>query len=91
MQIHLSSLGAKVWKSVLNGYKAPTIVDATTKLTREKLDSEWDTVDRENFESNSKALNTLYCSLSIPEFSRISSCATAKEAWDVLQDRKSVV
>ena len=66
MQIHLSSLGVKVWKSVLDGYKAPTIEDATTKLTREKMDSEWNALDRENFESNSRALNTIYCSLSIP-------------------------
>ena len=65
MQIHLCSLGVKVWKSVLNGYQAPTIEDATTKLTREKLDSEWDALDRENCDK----LSCLEHSLLFPKYS----------------------
>ena len=42
------------------------IEDATTKKLREKLDSEWNTGDKESFEANFRALNTIYGALSIP-------------------------
>ena len=71
MIAHLSSLGVRVWRSVLYGYEVTTIEDATTKKLRTKLDSEWDTGDKESFGANFCALNTIYGALSIPEFSRI--------------------
>ena len=61
------------------------IEDATTKLSRMKKDSEWDVIDRDNFEANSRAINALYCALSVSEFHHIPSYTTAKEVWDVLQ------
>ncbi|KAH7867389.1 hypothetical protein Vadar_032806 [Vaccinium darrowii] len=85
MTTYLSSLGVRVWRSVRYGYEAPTIEDATTKKMRAKEDTEWISADNESFEANSKALGAIYGALSKTEFSRISTCTTAKEAWDILQ------
>ncbi|KAI8530086.1 hypothetical protein RHMOL_Rhmol11G0028000 [Rhododendron molle] len=52
---------------------------------RLKEDTEWNTADNEIFEANSRALGAIYGALSKTEFSRISACTTAKEAWDILQ------
>ena len=85
-------MGVKVWRCVEYGYEDPMIEDAITKLPRLKKDNEWDVIDRENYEANSRAINAIYCALSVSEFHRVSSYMTAKEVWDVLQiDRKSVV
>lgn len=85
MTTHLSSLGVKVWRSVRYGYEAPTIEDTTTKQMRAKEDKEWNIADNDSFEANSKALGAIYGALSKTEFSRISACTTAKEAWDILR------
>ncbi|KAG5557368.1 hypothetical protein RHGRI_007580 [Rhododendron griersonianum] len=85
MTTHLSSLGVRVWKSVRYGYEVPTIEDTTTKQMRDKEDKEWNTADNDSFEANSKALGAIYGALSKTEFSRISACTTAKEAWDILR------
>ena len=63
MITHLSSLGIRVWRVVQHGYEPPTVVDSETKLTREKLDSEWSILDNEKFEANSKALGAIYGAL----------------------------
>ncbi|KAI8529805.1 hypothetical protein RHMOL_Rhmol11G0002200 [Rhododendron molle] len=84
MTTHLSSLGVRVWRSVRNGYEAPTIKDTTTKQMRAKEDTEWNSADNDSFEANSKALGAIYGALSETEFSRISACTTAKETWDIL-------
>ncbi|XP_058208126.1 uncharacterized protein LOC131321135 [Rhododendron vialii] len=81
---HLSSLGVRVWRSVRYGYEAPTIEDTTTKQMRAKEDTEWNSADNDSFEANSKALGAIYGALSKIEFSLISTCTTAKEAWDIL-------
>ena len=80
MSTHLSSLGVRVWRSVQYGYELPVVEDAVTKLPHIKLFSEWNTVDNESFEANSHALGAIYGALRKSEFSRISSCSTAKEA-----------
>ena len=35
--------------------------------------------------ANSKALNTIFCGVSLDEFSRISHITVAKEAWQILE------
>ncbi|KAG5523811.1 hypothetical protein RHGRI_030713 [Rhododendron griersonianum] len=51
---------------------------------RLKEDTEWNTADNDSFEANSRALGAIYGALSKTEFSRISACDTAKEAWEIL-------
>ena len=50
-----------------------------------KSECDWDELDKRMAQLNAKAMNVLYCTLSVNEFSRISSCATTKEIWDRLE------
>ncbi|KAI8535024.1 hypothetical protein RHMOL_Rhmol10G0142800 [Rhododendron molle] len=83
MTTHLSSLGIRVWRSVRYGHGPPKIEDTTTKKMRLKEDTEWNTAENDSFEANSRALGAIYGALSKTEFSRISACDTAKEAWEI--------
>ena len=42
----------------------------------EKLKSEWDDTDKKRISINARAMNTLFCALSMEEFNRIQSCKT---------------
>ena len=50
-----------------------------------KPESDWDENDRRMTQLNVKAIDALYCVLSVSEFNRISSCTLAKENWDRLE------
>ncbi|XP_058202917.1 uncharacterized protein LOC131317378 [Rhododendron vialii] len=85
MKNYLISLGIKVWRSVLYGYEEPTIDDATTKEIRVKKEAEWGSCDITNCETNARALGAIFGAMSRNEVIHISSCVTAKEAWDILR------
>ncbi|XP_058180238.1 uncharacterized protein LOC131298786 [Rhododendron vialii] len=85
MKNYLISLGIKVWRSILYGYEEPTIEDAITKEIRVKKEAEWDSGDITNCETNARALGAIFGAMSRNEVTRISSCVTAKEAWDILR------
>ena len=63
-----------VWDFVENGYVKPT----TTK-------SEWDKAALALANANSKAINAIFCGVSLDEFHRISHMKIAKEAWTILE------
>ena len=50
-----------------------------------KPECDCDELDRRMAQLNAKAIDVLYYALSVNEFNRISSCATAKEIWDRLE------
>ena len=45
----------------------------------------WDKAALTTSNANSKALNTIFCSVSPDEFHRISHIIIAKEAWQILE------
>ncbi|KAL5546924.1 hypothetical protein UlMin_006611 [Ulmus minor] len=51
----------------------------------EKLKSEWDDTNKKRISINARAMNTLFCALSMEEFNRIRSCKTAKDIWNTLE------
>ena len=63
-----------MWDSVENGYVRPT----TAK-------SKWDKAALALANTNSKAINAIFCDVSTDEFHRISHMKTAKEAWTILE------
>jgi hypothetical protein len=69
MRFFLKSID--VWHIVEFGWTTPdtTIV-------------EWTAIQRQTHVVNDKAMNAICLSLSPSEFSRISHCETAQEAWD---------
>ena len=63
-----------MWDSIENGYVRPT----TAK-------SKWDKAALALANTNSKAINAIFCDVSTDEFHRISHMKTAKEAWTILE------
>ena len=70
----LCAIDEMVWDSVENGYVRPT----TAK-------SKWDKAILTLANTNSKAINAIFCDVSTDEFHRISHMKTAKEAWTILE------
>ena len=50
-----------------------------------KPESDWNKNDKRMAQPNAKAINALYCALSVSEFNRISYYTLAKEIWDRLE------
>ena len=74
MHAFLCAIDEMVWNSVKNEYVRPT----TTK-------SKWDKVALALVNTNSKAINAIFCGVSTNEFHRISHVKTTKEAWTILE------
>jgi hypothetical protein len=63
-----------VWHIVESGW---SISDKTT--------AEWTTVENRASSTNDKALHSIFTAVTMEEFSRISRCVIAKEAWETLE------
>ena len=74
MRAFLCAIDESVWDSFENGYVKPT----TAKF-------EWDKIALALANANSKAINVIFCGMSLDEFHRISHMETAKEAWTILK------
>ena len=70
MRAFLCSINEAVWDAVEIGW---------TKLEAAK--STWDMEALAASNANSKALNAIFCGVSLDEFHRISHITIAKEAW----------
>lgn len=62
----------------------PTVTTDGNKII-EKPIPQWTKEDKQTFNFNSKALNSIFNGVSPSEFRLISICKTAKEAWDILE------
>ena len=54
-----------------------------TNVIKPKL--EWDRGENEASENNARAMDSIFNAISTDEFHRITTCTSAKEAWDILQ------
>ena len=70
MRAFLCSIGESVWDAVEIGWIRP-----------EAVKSEWDKAALAAANANSKALNAIFCAISLDEFHRISHVTIAYEAW----------
>ena len=70
----LCSIDESVWDAVENGQTRPE----ATKSTQEK-------VALTIANANSKALDAIFCGVSLDEFHRISDVSIAKEAWKIME------
>ena len=69
MRAFLCSIDEPVWDAVDIGWTRPEVAKST-----------WDKVALAASNANSKALNTIFCGVSLDEFHRISHITVAKEA-----------
>ena len=70
MKAFLCSINEAVWDAVEIGWTKPEAAKST-----------WDKAAFAASNTNSKALNTIFCGVSLDEFHRISHITIAKEAW----------
>jgi hypothetical protein len=63
-----------VWHIVESGWTTPDTSIA-----------EWTALQKQTRVTNDQAMNAICSILSPSEFSRVSNCETAKEAWDILE------
>ena len=80
MKIFIQASDYNLWSIIVNGPHIPT--HSINKLVTLKPENEWDDNDRRMTQLNAKAINVLYCALSVNEFNRVSFCSSAKEIWD---------
>ena len=74
MRAFLCSIDESVWDTVDIGWTRP-----------EEAKSAWDKAALVASNANSRALNAIFCGLSLDEFHRISHITIAKEAWEILE------
>ena len=74
MYAFLCSIDESVWDAVENGWTRPEVAKST-----------WDKVALTTANANNKALNAIFCGVSLDEFHRISHVSIAKEAWQILE------
>ena len=70
----LSSIDERVWDASKNGW-----------TRSEAAKSTWDKAALAAANTNSEALNAIFCGVSLNEFHRISHVTIAKEAWEILE------
>ena len=70
----LCSIDESVWDAVEVGWTRPEAIKST-----------WDKAALAAANANSKALNAIFCGVSLNEFHRISHVSIAKEAWQILE------
>ena len=74
MHAFLCSIDESVWNAVENGWTRPEVAKST-----------WVKVALTAANANNKALNAIFCGVSLDEFHRISHVSIAKEAWQILE------
>ena len=70
----MCSIDDTIWDAVEVGWTRPEAAKFT-----------WDKVALVATNANSKALNAIFCGVSLNEFHRISRITVAKEAWEILE------
>ena len=74
MKAFLCLIDEAVWDAVEIGWTRPKVAKST-----------WDKVALAASNANSKALNAIFCGVSLDEFDWISHITFAKEAWQILE------
>ena len=70
----LSSIDERVWDAVKNGW-----------TRSEAAKSTWDKAALAVANTNSEALNAIFCGVSLDEFQRILHVTITREAWEILE------
>ncbi|KAL5540959.1 hypothetical protein UlMin_044251 [Ulmus minor] len=83
MIIFLQSMEYELWEVIEKGPYIP--MNKVEGSLVEKSKSEWNDIDKKQISINAKAMNILFCALSMEEFNRIRSCKIAKDIRNTLE------
>ena len=84
MRAFIKAIDERAWRSILTGWEHPTTTDTSNKVTL-KPEEKWSTDEDRLANYNSKALNAIFNAVDMNQFKLISTCESAKEAWEILQ------
>ena len=84
MKAFIKSMDEKAWRAILTGWDHPMKNDDNGESVK-KSEVEWTAVEDRLANSNSKALNAIFNAVDAIQFKLISTCESAKEAWEILQ------
>jgi hypothetical protein len=73
LKTYIQEQGFEIWKSIVDGYKVPTIPPTNDKAMKIS-------------KNNSKATNALLNGLSETIFTKVEHCKSAKEIWEKLRN-----
>ena len=85
MENFIQSVDLDMWDIILDGPHVITTADEGGRLI-EKPKAQYTDNDKKKVQLNHKAMNTLLCSLTEKEFSRVQLCENAKKVWDTLKN-----
>ena len=85
MENFVQSVDIDMWDIIQEG---PIVIYSTGEGGRrvEKTKAQYTEADKKKVQLNHKAMNTLLCSLTEKEFSRVQLCENVKEVWDSLRN-----
>ena len=84
MKAFIKSVDEKAWKAILTGWDHPmTRNDKRESVLKPEV--EWTANEDKLANNNSKALNAIFNAVDANQFKLISTCETAKEAWEILR------
>ena len=84
MKAFIKAIDEKAWRAVLTGWDHPVTKD-TEGVEKLKPEISWSTEEDKLANNNSKALNAIFNGVDASQFKLISTCETAKDAWEILQ------
>ena len=84
MRAFIKAIDERAWRSILTGWTHLTTTDSSNNVTL-KPEETWSTDEDRIVNYNSKALNAIFNAVHLNQFKLISTCESAKEAWNVLQ------
>lgn len=82
MRAFIKSQEERAWRSILTGWTPPTESDDITKV---KSEIYWTDAEDKLSSYNNKALHAIFNGVGEGYIKLISSCVSAKEAWEILQ------
>lgn len=77
------SIDEDAWSCVLNGWIELVLIADEGKIKVKDVEK-WITMEKKQVQSNSMALYAIFNGVDEEQFKLISTCESAKEAWDVL-------
>nr|CAD1818578.1 unnamed protein product [Ananas comosus var. bracteatus] len=89
MRAFLIAIDKRVWQSIAFGWKHPT--EKVDNVDAPEPRNKWSKEEIDLSSSNGRGMNALFNALFQTEFSRVSTCETAKEIWDTLEVTHEII
>ncbi|XP_012856995.1 PREDICTED: uncharacterized protein LOC105976262 [Erythranthe guttata] len=84
MKMFIKSIDERAWRAIITGW-TPPMVKGEDKVEVFKPEADWNDGEILLANYNSRALNAIFSGVDDNQFKLITSCESAKRAWEILQ------